>query len=342
MKRGAARVVMNQLRIKNFTPQADSHRPRPEFWGPSRRMSDGALLDLDREQDALLPLPGKCPICSRHVISFVANVYGWPVHECAACGVGFVWPQPHEELLQSFYDAHYWADYMGDERPLYYRPELCSHIFKRQAQCFDRIMKGRREARVLDIGSGDGTMLRLLADIGYKNVLGIDINETNARRARELLGVQVEAAAFLAFDEGGWDAITLWAVIEHLSDPVSYLRHARKLLKPGGMFILMTGDNASAQARVQGVLDMWVYPPEHLFYFTRRSLRSLYGEAGYSGFRCQLQFQPLWKESALWSLRMVEAMKARLNPRGRFWRSVNSNLLVARGFKGGANPGQLS
>jgi len=192
-------------------------------------------------------------------------------------------------------------------------------------------MNGRREARVLDIGAGDGTMLRLLTDIGYRNVYGVDLDENNARRARERLNVNVEACDFLNFNEKGWDAITLWAVVEHLKDPVSYLRHASTLINPGGIFILMTGDNSSAQAWIQGALDMWVYPPEHLFYFTRKSLRLLFQKAGYSDFKCQLQFQPLWKESILWGTRIYEAVKTRLNPKARCWRSVNSNLLVAWG-----------
>jgi SAM-dependent methyltransferase len=321
---------MNHLRIKNFAIQADEHRPQDEFWGPAGK---AGLVhpDISHQSDPLQPKPNECPICSSAKTLFLLNVYGWPIHECEACGVGFVWPQPSKELLQNFYSADYWSHYMGSEEPLYMRAELTSHIFRRQAQCFDRIMKGRREARVLDIGAGDGTMLRLLTDIGYRNVYGVDLDETNARRAREHLNVNVEACDFLNFSEKGWDAITLWAVVEHLKDPVAYLQHARTLINPGGIFILMTGDNSSAHAWIQGRLDMWVYPPEHLFYFTKESLRQLFEQAGYSHFKSQLQFQSKWKEAVLYSTRILQAVKTRLNPRARFWRSVNSNLLVAWG-----------
>ncbi|MEK6280446.1 MAG: class I SAM-dependent methyltransferase [Acidobacteriota bacterium] len=327
---------MNHLRIKNIAIKFDEHRPQDDFWGPVRITGDLAQPDISHQSDPLQSKPDECPICSSAKTSFLLNVYGWPIYECENCGVGFVWPQPSNELLEKFYDAEYWSHYMGSEEPLYFRAQLTSHIFSRQAQCFDRIMNGHRRARVLDIGAGDGTMLRLLTDIGYRDVYGVDLNETNARRAREHLNVNVEACDFLTFHEKGWDAITLWAVIEHLKDPVSYLRHARTLLNPGGTFILMTGDNSSAQAWIQGALDMWVYPPEHLFYFTRRSLRHLFEQAGYTDFRAQLQFQPKWKESLLWGIRMLLAAKTRLNPNARFWRSVNSNLLVAWGTPGTA------
>jgi SAM-dependent methyltransferase len=322
---------MNHLRINTWGIGPDNHRPPESFWGPIGIGAGTGQVDINTERDLSQPEPTKCHICSYPNTSFLINVYGWPVHECLCCGVGFVWPQPSDELLQGFYSSTYWADYLGSDEPLYFRPELTSHIFIRQAQCFDRIMQGRRDARVLDVGAGDGTMLRLLADMGYPNIYGIDLDESNAQRARHRLGVNVDAGDFLSLNESGWDAITLWAVVEHLKDPVSYLRHARELLKPQGIFILMTGDNSSAQAWIQGTLDMWVYPPEHLFYFTRKSLRFLFREAGYSNFKCRLQFQPWWKESILWGNRMLEAVKARVNPSAKSWRSVNSNLLVAWG-----------
>lgn len=322
---------MNRLKHKFVPVQHDDHRPQKEFWGPTKIQGTTMQPDITFQYDITHPKPEKCPICSFIKPSFVVNVYGWPVYECDKCEVGFVWPQPLEELLRNFYNSSYWSRYMGSEAPLYYRPDVASQIFKRQGECFDRIMKKNREACVLDIGAGDGTMLRILTDIGYKNACGIELDETNARRAREHLNVNVHACDFLSFNKKGWDSITLWAVVEHLKEPVAYLRHARTLLKPGGLFILMTGDNASAQAWVQGTLDMWVYPPEHLFFFTRKSLQALFHKAGYADFRCRLQFQSAWKESLLWGVRMLGAIKVRTKPQLRFWRSVNSNLLVAWG-----------
>jgi SAM-dependent methyltransferase len=322
---------MNRLKNKFVAVQHDDHRPLKEFWGPAQVQEMTVQPDITFQFNNIQTKPERCLICSFTNTTFLVNVYGWPVYECSRCGVGFVWPQPSEELLRNFYSAGYWSNYMGSEDPLYHRSDLTSHIFMRQGQCFDRIMKNNREGRILDIGAGDGTMLRILTDMGYRNVCGIDLDEDNARRAREHLKVNVHACEFLSFSEKGWDAITLWAVIEHLREPVMYLRHARSLLKPGGLFILMTGDNASAQAWVQGALDMWVYPPEHLFFFTRKSLQALFHESGFIDFKCRLQFQSVWKESLLWGVRMAGAIKTRLDPRLAPWRSLNSNLLVAWG-----------
>lgn len=291
------------------------------------------LLDFDTKPDALQSAPASCRICGRQEQSFVANVYGWPVYECRRCGVGFVWPQPSSGLLGLFYGPSYRANYLGSSEPLYLRKSYVEHECLRETQCVDRIMRKQHDARILDVGAGDGTLLRLLSDFGYSNLRGLELDEANAAWARRQLGVDIRACDFLDFAEDGWDAVLLWAVVEHLLDPPCFLRHAFGLLRPGGVCIVMTGDNSSAQAWVQGALDYWVYPPEHLFYFTRPSLKGLLAKAGFQGVRCRLQFQPVWKESILWTLRTWRAVRARLGNRKRGWRSVNSGVLVAWGHK---------
>jgi SAM-dependent methyltransferase len=325
---------LNRLRTKDgiASSVADEHRPRDEFWGPVRRHQGIGYLDLDFSFDEQQPRPQQCPICAHRTLLFVANVYGWPIHECRQCGAGFVWPQPASDLLEEYYGPKYWSNYLGSTEPLYCRPGV-AHSSKRSFEGLDRILGRNHKARILDVGAGDGTMLRFLADAGYQNILGIELDNENARRARDKLGVPVVSADFLTFNEVGWDAIILWAAVEHLKDPLGFLRHAREVLAPGGLFILMTGDNSSAHAWVQGTLDLWVYPPEHLFFFTVSSLRWLYRNAGFERFRWRLQFQPIWKESILWAHRLFRSLRIRAFSRNQFWRSTLSNLLVVWGQK---------
>lgn len=289
-------------------------------------------LDLDFILDKDQAPPEKCLICSHRALLFVANVYGWPIFECQRCGLGFVWPQPSSEFLAQFYGPSYWANYLGSTEPLYCRADKVDS-WKRSSECIDRILGRNRKARVLDVGAGDGTILRFLADMGYQNILGLDLDKDNARRAQEKMGVPVVSHDFLKFNEGGWDAIVLWAVIEHLKTPLDFVRHARSLLARGGLCILMTGDNSSAHARLQGTMDYWVYPPEHLFFFTVSSIQWMFREAGFEHFRWRLQFQPAWKELILWVHRFCRSAGIRISSQNRFYRSTLSNSLVAWGQK---------
>lgn len=321
---------MNRLR-KKYTRTlrlADEHRPPHDYWGPVRRQSAGELLDIDPHPDPNQSPPQTCLICQHLGPVFVANVYGWPIFECTRCGVGFVWPQPSPELLAQFYGRSYWSNFLGSTEPLYRRDGIVDN-WKRSSECIGRLLKGNREARVLDVGAGDGTILRLLADSGYHNLLGLDVDRENAQRAEETAGVKVVDRDFLDFEEGNWDGIVFWAVIEHLRNPVAFIRHAVTLLAPHGVCIVMTGDNSSAHARLQGTMDYWVYPPEHLFFFTTRSIQWMFRNAGFTNFRWRLQFQPIWKEGLLWVHRFCRSAEIRFASRNPSYRSTLSNSLVA-------------
>lgn len=328
---------MNRARLPRPNEVHDDHRPSLEYWGPVQlRDADGQLRDA--VELACLPAhlerPIACPICdSKHLESF-GIIYGYPLYHCLECDVGFIWPQPTDELLKRYYGPDYWSNYMNDARTLYERQPLCDQIFRRQAQCFDRLMKQRHDARILDVGAGDGTMIKLLQDLGYRDVSGIDLDGDNCQRARERLNVNVEQADFLDLSEAGWDAISLWAVIEHLKSPRQYVEQAYRLLKPGGMFILMTGDNASASAWLQRCFDMWLYPPEHLFYFGKLSLWHLLKSNGFTNVFTRVGYQAWIKERALSMKRIGDSVNRMIRSGTRpSWRSTASNLLVAWGYK---------
>ncbi len=314
----------------------DPLRPADQFWGPLRDYSDGVLLDL-----VPFRLPGPslrpcaCPVCNGPDNNGIAVVYGYPVFECGNCGVGFVWPQPEPELLSEYYRRSYWESYLGDSKPIYDRDDIREHILRPQLKLARRLLEENTNARILDVGAGDGSMLRLLRDSGFEEIAGIEFSAEVAEHARRVNGVDVSAVPeFTDFDVGGWDLITLWAVIEHLRSPVEYVAHANRLLKPGGWFLLMTGDNSSLFARIQGRFDMWLYPPEHLFFFDRGSLRTLMRRGGFARSFVRLGFQNPLKEAALWGLRLRGAIKNRFGPRSKpHWRSTHSNLLAAGGRK---------
>lgn len=325
---------MNRARLPQPNELHDDHRPPLEYWGPIPLHDDAGTLRDIAEPSLTAERPDCCAICSSRLVHPVAVVYGYPLFHCEECDVGFVWPQPSDDVLQKYYGPQYWSTYMNDTSTLYERQPVCDQIFRRQAQYFDRLMGRRKDARILDVGAGDGTMLKLLQDYEYQNAQGIDLDAENCQRAKERLGVNVQHADFLKYQESGWDAITMWAVIEHLKSPRQYVEHAFQLLKPGGVLVMMTGDNDSACAKLQGCFDMWLYPPEHLFFFGRLSLWHLLRSAGFRYVFVRAGYQSWLKEQLLTAQRLIDSfcrlLKSSTRPR---WRSTASNLLVVWGRK---------
>jgi SAM-dependent methyltransferase len=210
-----------------------------------------------------------CPACSqtteqRHL--FAKN--GCDVVQCAVCGLGRAQAsgfKPEQYYTGDYFSGRHkdgYADYRGAEPVL--RREF--------ARTVEFIRKFRPSGRLLDIGCAYGFLLEEARP--FYDVSGIEIAEDAADFCRRrglnvLTGVPDEATVARL---GAMDVITLLDVIEHLPDPHVTLTLCRRLLKPGGILVLTTGDFASLYARLAGSRWRLMTPPQHLWFFTPESL----------------------------------------------------------------------
>jgi SAM-dependent methyltransferase len=124
-------------------------------------------------------------------------------------------------------------------------------------------------ARVLEIGCGAGALLGRLRDAGAQ-AIGVEPGAQAAERARAA-GLDVITTSFErdAFPHGAFDLIVHHAVLEHVPEPVSFIRDQLSLLAEDGVIVCSVPD-CSLPMRA-GDLSMLVH--EHLSYFTPESLR---------------------------------------------------------------------
>ena len=96
--------------------------------------------------------------------------------------------------------------------------------------------------RALEIGSGTGTLLRRLRDRGY-DVQGVDLSEAliaESRRWHNDLPLQQVAGTALPFGDRTFDIVMSFDVLEHIPDTDAHLREVRRVLKPGGAYLIQT------------------------------------------------------------------------------------------------------
>jgi SAM-dependent methyltransferase len=74
--------------------------------------------------------------------------------------------------------------------------------------------------------------------------------------------------------KGKFDAVTFWAVIEHLAEPNRFLQHAGDALKPGGLCFVLVPNLESLAVRLLGARYRYIYP-QHLNYFRAQTLKRL-------------------------------------------------------------------
>lgn len=137
----------------------------------------------------------------------------------------------------------------------------------------ERATVGRR---LVDVGCAHGFFLAAARERGWAGC-GVDISADAVRYARQTLGLDVVHGALerAGFAEGAFDAVAMVGTIEHMPDPLTTLRSAANLLKPGGYLLITTLD-------IEGVFRQWEWkPPEHIFYFSFRSLSRVLEAAGF-------------------------------------------------------------
>ena len=107
------------------------------------------------------------------------------------------------------------------------------------------LFKGRkRDASILDLGCGQGFMLKYLQSVGFTNLTGVDISEEQVRIAQErgFNAIHSDVFAFLKEHENQYEIIVAIDIIEHFKKEELFelLTLIRKTLKPGGLFIMQT------------------------------------------------------------------------------------------------------
>jgi len=153
---------------------------------------------------------------------------------------------------------------------------------KRVNAQFRYLEKPKPGQKLLDVGCGNGDYLMLAASAGWK-VKGVepDLKALEVARSR---GLEVMQGSIDEVAQTGelFDVITMSHVIEHVHDPVSFVKFAYKCLKPGGILYIDTPNIESFCAKRFGKSWRGIESPRHLVLFSGLGLRSALKKFGFS------------------------------------------------------------
>ncbi|MBI4259961.1 MAG: class I SAM-dependent methyltransferase [Actinobacteria bacterium] len=139
-----------------------------------------------------------------------------------------------------------------------------------------------RGRTLLEVGCAYGWFLAAARERGYE-VTGLEYSAPAAVRAAELLGVDIHVGELgeAGLAEGAFDAVAFWDVIEHVSDPLAFLREVRRVVRPAGIAAFSCPYFDSVPARLFRSRWWALKPTEHIWHFTSRTLRSVFEDAGF-------------------------------------------------------------
>ncbi len=97
-----------------------------------------------------------------------------------------------------------------------------------------------REARILDIGTSTGTNLRMLRDLGFTDVTGLDMNPEAVRFCREkgFPAVRQGDICAMPFGDASFDLVLATDIIEHVDGDEAALREIARVVAPGGSVLI--------------------------------------------------------------------------------------------------------
>jgi len=206
---------------------------------------------------------------------------------CSTCGFSF----------NACFDPNlvvYDADYENDQA----RSTCFSrHLDDIRCRLLRRV-EGRR-SQILEIGCGQGRFLEAIVAQGAGRIEAAGYDAAWRRRILPK-GLRIEAANFSAAAAGGdaaFDLVLARHVIEHVAEPVAFLRAMAAALGPSGRICIETPDLEWSLATGQ----MQDFHYEHCNYFTAASLTEAFRQAGLAATSVETVFggQYLWAEAHL-------------------------------------------
>lgn len=226
-----------------------------------------------------------CPACGSDRSEVRLERFGRKLLQCLDCDIGYMEGFPAETN-----DVYSHAGYIETQETNY----LENADYRKKRFAMERLdivqqhlKRPAATVRLLDVGCGTGWFLEVARDRGYV-VSGVEIGRELAQFTSNKLGIPVYAVALTALPSSEkFDVITLFDVLEHISDPRAMLKSVREHLNPGGIALLFTPNLDSIGFNLLGELSSLVMPAEHLFYFTPASLRRLIEETPLNVLDCQ-------------------------------------------------------
>lgn len=222
-----------------------------------------------------------CPVCAGRDFRALLQVDTHPVVRCTGCGLQLTNPQPSDTELAAIYGPNYVLvenDPAGEAMVL--RSKRATADYYLDLLAADRVPA---QGKLLEIGCGQGNFLRQAANRGF-DVTGVEYSQFACERARANLEgrgrVLQGEITVLAPEAAAYDVCVLCDVIEHVRDPAAFLREIFRLLRPGGVLLVVTPSLDSWSARA--LRSRWMeYKAEHLFYYAPETLRRQLAGAGF-------------------------------------------------------------
>ena len=309
---GQAHATQRQLAEPPQLAESATNRPSglELLWRPGLAAADSlsSLSNPQSQPDPLTMVASRhCPLLDRPGPSRELAVAPapWQARQCLETGLVYLANPPAQEQFQ---DEFAWEVTHADEsarrrqeEPLLYAASSALKTFRRRWLGRDKLVgmvaglihRRTGPIRLVDIGCADGDLFRRLvnrlgpAERERLEPVGIEISSYLAARAHRRLSLHggrcIHASGIdglAELDAATSDIVVLSCVLEHELDPVPLLRACRERLSANGSVVVKVPNYACLARHLRGRRWCGYRWPDHVNYFTPRSLAATAERAG--------------------------------------------------------------
>jgi len=241
-----------------------------------------------------------CPSCKAVDLKLVTDTVRFErkasIYHCNKCDLTFL-DQNSYKFPQDFYRAEYHQTYLTHIEPDADQPKKYFNKMKKAtkiwADRFRTMLKGNET--VLDVGCSSGHFIKLIQD-KTRSVYGCELNKKEIEFCKKELDLDVsDEEPRKRFPSLKFDYITCIFVLEHIGQPVKFLKSLKALLKPHGKIIAVV---PSLQDPLISLYDIpefkkFYFCVEHLYYYNQITINNVFRKAGLNGVIESIQEYPL-------------------------------------------------
>jgi len=270
-----------------------------------------------------------CPVCKSSSFTpfitckdYTLSQESFNIVSCSTCNFKFTNPIPELSELGKYYKSEDYISHSNTKKGLISQLYHMVRSYTLRGK-LKLVSKYVAKGAILDYGSGTGMFLNECDKHGWRTYgMEPDAGARAIANAYALKVKESKAELIKSFPEARFNAITLWHVLEHVTDLDDTLKFFKERLSTEGVLIIAVPNYTSFDAK--HYKEFWAAydVPRHLYHFDKNSVSQLLNNFDFE----LVETKAMKFDSFYVSMLSEKYMTGKINYLSAFFNGLRSNL----------------